>query len=229
MSALLKLLEERNTLVVSLPSNRKEVYDAAVEGGADAVKFHLNVEHRASGNRFGTIEENRTFIEELHADRRVPVGVVPGDALQKISPELVLTLKGLQFDFISLYAHHSPAWLLGESGFSKMIAVNDQSELIQAAAFSSLGVDILEASIMKPEQYGTSLTVQDLAAYRLLARSFDRPVVVPTQKAINERDLANLFQTGIKGLMIGAMVTGHDPESIYRTTKRFKERMLTLE
>ena len=44
-----QLMDQRKfTLVVSLPSNDLELAKAALEGGADAVKVHCNVWHRAS-------------------------------------------------------------------------------------------------------------------------------------------------------------------------------------
>ena len=51
------------SLVVSLPSNNLELAKAALDGGAQAVKVHCNVWHRASGHTFGTYAENREFLQ----------------------------------------------------------------------------------------------------------------------------------------------------------------------
>lgn len=219
------LKEKKMTLIVSLPSNSQEVYDAAVEGGADVIKLHINVEHRASGNRFGTLEENIEILQRVTANRNIPVGIVPGDSLEKINHELIESLINLKLDFVSLYAHHTPPWLLNEQRLSKMVAINNEYSTAEAISLTWLPIDMLEASIMRPEQYGTPLSVQDLASYRLLTQSIDKPVVVPTQKLVHDSDIETLYQTGVKGLMIGAIVTGHDPESIYRKTKLFKDRI----
>lgn len=229
MTKLIELLNKQKlTLIVSMPSNRMEVYEAAIAGGADAVKLHINVEHRASGNHFTSLDDNLDVIEQVTANPRVPVGIVPGDSIQKIDRELVerLVLSGI--DFMSLYAHHTPAWLLSERRWSKMLAINNEYSVAQAISIASLDIEIVEASIMPPEQYGTQLSVRDLASYKRLAQNIDKPIVVPTQKLVQEDDLEGLIQTGVKGLMIGAIVTGHDPESIYRTTKRFKDRINEL-
>lgn len=53
------------SLVVSLPSNKLELAQAALDGGAQAVKVHCNVWHRASGHTFGTYAENREFLRQL--------------------------------------------------------------------------------------------------------------------------------------------------------------------
>ena len=64
------------SLVVSLPSNNLELAEAALDGGAQAVKVHCNVWHRASGHTFGTYAENREFLQQLIAlCRDVPVSL----------------------------------------------------------------------------------------------------------------------------------------------------------
>ena len=75
-----ELLSDRKfTLVVSLPANDLNLAKAALEGGADAVKVHCNVWHRASGHTFGTFEENKDFLKDLISlCGDVPVGLVPG-------------------------------------------------------------------------------------------------------------------------------------------------------
>ena len=58
-----KLLDRLNNnkmcLIASIPENNYEIAKAAWEAGADAVKVHINVWHRASNNTFGTLEQNQ--------------------------------------------------------------------------------------------------------------------------------------------------------------------------
>lgn len=226
MKKVLRMLNEKSfTLIVSLPSNEWDVYEAAVAGGADAVKMHIHVEHRASGNRFGSLEENIEIIRRATENASVPVGMVAGDALEKINKDLVNRLIELNVDFISLYAHHSPPWLLSESRIDKMLAASNEYSFDQSVSVASLQIDMFEASIMPPNDYGTPLSAYDLAAYRRLAQGMEKPIIVPTQKQVHVDDVAPLMATGIKGLMIGAIVTGKDPDSIYRTTNQFKQRI----
>ena len=73
------LTDNRFSVIAALPRNDLALAEAALEGGAQAVKVHCNVWHRASGNTFGTFAENRTFLRELIAlCGDVPVGLVPG-------------------------------------------------------------------------------------------------------------------------------------------------------
>ena len=89
-------------LVVSLPSNDLALARAALEGGADAVKVHCNVWHRASGHSFGSYEENREFLRQLIGlCGDVPVGLMPGTDQAFITNEERLELEEMGLSFTS--------------------------------------------------------------------------------------------------------------------------------
>lgn len=80
MSRLLeKLKSSKMCLIASIPQNNYELAKAAWEAGADAIKVHINIWHRASGNSFGSLEENREVFEKILKDSPVPVGIVAGE------------------------------------------------------------------------------------------------------------------------------------------------------
>ena len=88
------LTDNRFSVIAALPRNDLALAEAALEGGAQAVKVHCNVWHRASGNTFGTFAENRTFLRELIAlCGDVPVGLVPGGGDAYINEEERLELE----------------------------------------------------------------------------------------------------------------------------------------
>ena len=88
------LTDNRFSVIAALPRNDLALAEAALEGGAQAVKVHCNVCHRASGNTFGTFAENRTFLRELIAlCGDVPVGLVPGGEDAYINEEERLELE----------------------------------------------------------------------------------------------------------------------------------------
>ena len=71
--------ENKFSLVVSLPANNLAFAEAALKGGAQAVKVHINVKHQASGNVFGTFKENKDFLRDLvRLCGDTPAGLVPG-------------------------------------------------------------------------------------------------------------------------------------------------------
>jgi len=210
-------------LIVSLPANQAELAQAAVEGGADAVKLHINVEHRASGNSFGSLERNLDVIRHIRAlCGAALLGIVPGDAIEKVKQDEIAQLKQLGVDFVSLYAHHTPVWLLEDSEVIKMLAVDYTYALPDIAALQAQPFSAVEASIMRPELYGAPLSAADLSQYSQIAKQVRQPVVVPTQKRILEKELSALWHAGVSGVMIGAIVTGSDPDSVYQTTRRYK-------
>jgi hypothetical protein len=48
---------KKMVLIASLPKNDPALAKAAAAGGADMLKIHLNVEHAASGTKFGSFDE----------------------------------------------------------------------------------------------------------------------------------------------------------------------------
>ncbi|MEK7377186.1 MAG: hypothetical protein AABZ57_08535, partial [Candidatus Margulisiibacteriota bacterium] len=76
--------------------------------------------------------------------------------------------------------------------------------------------------------YGQNLTVGDLQYYISLAISSALPVIVPTQRRIEPDEIPILADTGVKSIMIGAIVTGKTPGSIEEATRKFREAIDTL-
>lgn len=232
MSRFKELLTEQSfSLIVSLPANDIEFVEAAKEGGADGIKVHMNVFHHASGTSFGTLKDNDDFFERMHKVYPGVTGIVPGDDANKIIEEDIDSLKKIGFDFISVYAHAAPAWLLSVEDITKMVAIShsysDSTTEIEGA--NNFPTDVLEASIMLPETYGSVLTVKDLWNYRYICQRVNQPVVVPTQKKVRVEDLPSLKSAGVKALMIGAVVTGNTPDELYRQIKAYKQAIEKLE
>ena len=222
MQRLKQLLTSHDfSLIVSLPENNIEVVHAAKEAGTDAIKVHMNLKHRASGTSFGSLKENKVFFEQLHKVYQGITGIVPGDHPSKIIREEIQLIKDLGFDFISIYAHAAPAWIVQEK-VTKMIALSSRDEeLIFNHSFEF--TDVVEVSILSPETYGSPLTIHDLWKYQVICKSVSQPVVIPTQKYITVDDLPLLKNVGAKAIMIGAIVTGNTPEGVYHKTKLYKD------
>ncbi len=94
--------------------------------------------------------------------------------------------------------------------------------------FKKIGVDVLEASIVHPEGYGDILNARDILTYQMLCEESGLPVVIPTQRKIDSSELSMLHSVGVSGVMIGAIVTGHEVETIKKTVCDFKEAILKL-
>src|SRR5690625_4652898 len=169
MSDFLKLMnDEKMTLVVSLPENNIKFAEAAIKGGADALKVHINVSHKASGNIFGSIDEemeNFKPILSLCKENNIPIGIVAGGD-DKIPMEEYIKAKEAGFTFTSLYDKHMNPMVLKEEGLYKMVAITHEYDLNWVKAYDSLPIDVLECSIMNPDTYGDPLTVREILQYQ---------------------------------------------------------------
>lgn len=220
-----QIINNKFTLVVSLPDNRIDFAKAALEGGAQAIKIHLNLLHRASGNSFGNLEKNKEFLKELIAlAGEIPVGVVPGAQDDFITEEEFLILEEMGVAFFSSYIHHLPPFMMDTRSLTKMVAIDNNYDDILLKAIKSSTIDVLEGSIIPGDGYGTPLSYSDLLRYAHLVSNADKPLLIPSQKKIKPREVKYLYDHGCKALMIGAVVTGgDDAEKIKRATADFRE------
>ena len=215
------LTKKKLTLIMSLPRNNPDWCRAAFEAGADAVKVHINVAHRASGTVFGRLSDERPALEAMLKTRTGPMGLVLGGSLAEVGQD-ALEARELPFSFHSVYAHHVPAWALG-SGVPLMAACDGTYSLREISRMPALGCDVLEASVIPGVEYGQDLSMRDLIRYSAIADAVSVPVVVPTQRAIRPDEVEALIRTGVKGLMIGAIITGQEETSIARTVAAFRK------
>ena len=222
MNDYLSLFEQKKlVLIMSLPRNDPALAAAAFETGADAVKVHINVDHRASGTHFGRLEEERPALEDMLSRRRGPMGLVLGGSLEKAALDAEAAGK-LPFSFHSLYAHHVPAGLV-HSGTPLMAACDGSYSMEEIRLMDeAVGAQVLEASVIPGGEYGQGLSMRDLIRYRMIAEQVKIPVVVPTQRLIRPADVGALIQCGVRGLMIGAVVTGKEADAISRAVAAFR-------
>ena len=224
---LLQALEERFLLLVSIPRNDLTLARAAAEAGADAIKVHLNCQHFASGTCFGSWPEEKAVIAEIRKNLEIPLGIVTG-AEELPSDEDLPEIRRAGFDFWDLFAHHTPPGYLDWPEMAHMVAVDPTwtPEFVQDLV--ALGVQVIESSIIPRPQYRTRLTAADLTRYAVLVRSARIPVVVPTQKAVRPDEIQYLHRVGVRGLVIGAVVTGHEVEGLRAAVGAFRQAIDAL-
>lgn len=214
-------LDGRARLLVSLARNDVALARAAVDAGADGVKLHVNVEHRASGTVFGPVAQERDAIEAILA-LGVPVGVVAGGE-GTVARDEVRELVAMGVDFVDAYLHHAPAWYPAEApAGGAMVALAPDDPIERAATLGALGIAAVEASFALPEQYGTPLHLGRLADIARLRQVSGLPVVVPTQHAIVPDDVPALVGAGMAALLVGAVVTGTDTGGVGTATAAFR-------
>ncbi|MBI3923057.1 MAG: hypothetical protein HY318_16675 [Armatimonadetes bacterium] len=218
-----KARKDSLSLIVSLPANSEELARAALSGGAECLKVHIRVHHDASGTHFGSLDEERANLAAiLKVAGGVPVGIVAG-AETPATPEELRQLAEMGIDFFDLYDFHMPAWMLKTTDMNRVVAVGSDYDVSRLQALEPLGMEMLEAAVVPHDQYGQPLTVRDLSVYRCLAKAVSVPTIVPSQKRILPEEVALLGATGLRAVMIGAIVTGKEASTIESVTRTFRE------
>jgi len=216
------------TLLASLPANSIELAQAALRGGAQGLKVHVNVEHFASGTRFGSFEEERDSIQKIVSlahEFGANVGVVPGANGKFASPADFAGLRAIGVDYFDAYPFDCPAWALSQTDLDVMIAAHHGMRLEELGYYESLGMALCEASVVAHEEYGSPLNARDLATYAALCDMTSAPIIVPSQKLIDPRDVSALKKTGARGLLLGAIVLGREAGTIENTLRAFAGQM----
>lgn len=226
MNRLLQQLQNHDfTILVSLPRNDVELARAAIRGGAKGLKIHLNVQHHASGTNFGSFEEEReNFACILEVAGDASVGVVPGGQPFATQDEFA-ALASMGVDYFDAYPGDAPAWTLTQNHLGRMLAAFEAATPQTMLALQQMGMQMCEASVVNQSQYGSMLNTLDLARYQELSGVLQTPIIVPSQKNITPADLPALRQTGVQGLLIGAIVTGREAETIETATRAFVEAL----
>lgn len=222
MSEFLKKLKKKFCLLVSLAENDPRLAEAAQAGGADAIKVHLNVRHRASGTNFQSWKKEKERIVKILKGSAIPVGIVPG-AETVAAIEEMKEMESLGIDFWDIFAHHLPGYLFKLKGMGKMTAVDWRFPLEYLPYLEKLGIEIIETSIIPPEEYGQRLTARDLCYYQHLIKQIKAPRIVPTQRKILTGELGLLKKIGFNGIGIGAVVTGGDKSRLKNIVREYKK------
>ena len=218
------LQQNRFSVITSLPRNELKLAEAALKGGAEAIKVHCNVYHRASGQVFGSYSENRGFLKSLIAlCGPVPVGLMPGGPDGYITVQERLELEEMGLAFFTGYAHQMPCQMMDSTRLDKMVAIGPGYTQNTLDAVRASDIDVLECSIQPGEAYGTPLCVEDLLRYSDIATKTAKPCVVTTQRAITPQEVHHLAKAGCKGIMIGAVVMGpqQDAAAVEQATRAF--------
>ena len=220
--------ENQMTLIVSLPENRLDLAKAAIDSGVDAVKLHVNVDHRASGNHFAPVESYKEVFRNIRDEFSGPLGIVPGGSFEDIKRSEMEQLIEIGFNFYSIYAHDQPSWMLELDKIEKTFAITNEYAIAGIGKVKHLGVSALEASIVSGKEYGTPLTFKDVLAYNTLVQNVDVPVLVPSQRKLEPSDIQLLHKAEVKAVMLGAIVTGHTEESIKTAISSFRDAIDSL-
>lgn len=218
-----RLETDAPTVFVSLPRNDPDLARAAINGGADGVKIHLNATHGASGRTFGSVEEEAETILAI-GEIDVPLGVVPGQDAATVR-ETLPALSDLPVDFVDAHAHHLPLEALEANDLATWVAPSETYTLDEVDALQRVEADALEVGVLAPDEYGRPFTVSDAAAYLDLVERSALPVIVPTQFELRPADAAYLADRGVTNFLLGTVVMDATPASVEETTAAFVDAL----
>lgn len=214
-------LGRRGLLLVSLPRNDSELARAAIDGGADLLKVHVNVQHRASGTDFGTLAEEMEALAAI-LDLGTPTGLVPGEEAM-VNQEEVPQLR--RFAFLDAYLTHLPLYLYA-AGVPVVPAIPHDYPPEALPFLRRLPGEWAEASLVHPEGYGRAPTAGDLVALERAGELSGRRLIVPTQRRLHPQDLGRYFELpAVWAVMIGAIVTGVGAAGIEQATRAFRQSL----
>ncbi len=212
-------------VIVSLARHDLDLAKAALDGGAYALKTHLNAYHRATGTTFGSFEQERPFFEQL-ARLGCPLLVMAGQETVPTAAEMD-ALHALGFEGFNVYVDHLQPHLL-TSKLRPMPALASTSTQDDIARIAAIPGCIIEASIMPFERYRTSMTEADLERYASLVAAVDVPVIVPSQLHLTPDDAVSLRAAGVAAPLLGAIVTGDTPETMARSVGEMVRTLQTV-
>ena len=220
------LATNKFSLAVSPPVQSMDYVKAALKGGADAIKLHCNVSHFASGNQFGTFQDLKAFFKEVvDLAGNVPVGLVPGADEAFITKAERFEMEEIGISFYSVYDKHAPPFLFESEVMTRMIAAHyDYDDMLLKAITRDPRIDVVESSLIRPEDYGKALSYKDVLRYRYISENVRQPTMVPTQKNIKPDEVRHLYEAGCRAVMIGIKVMDEEsPEACLRAASMFRE------
>ncbi len=148
---------------------------------------------------------------------RVIAGVakVAGDRVwgiqsKRLEVEQLGTLKKKGCDFIAFEAEGTPAGILSDENFGKVIAVGSGLGEDAGRAIQELPID---AALFTPEEELLPLTVQRLIEIQLVRGLVDKPFVMASQIPLGKEELEALRNAGVSGLLVGLS----SPDSVAST------------
>jgi hypothetical protein len=213
MSKLVSLLSrEPFTLIVMLPENSAEMAKAAEESGAGAICINYS--------------DDKGAIREIIDAVKIPVGMSLGENI--LSEDEMKDFKKSGFDFIDIPSNDAPDHILKIGGFGRILALDPDYSTLDLTKLSDRPIDGLDAAVIMPEEWGKDLNVGDLQQYITIAMSTTLPVIIPTQKSIRASEVPIIWDTGVKGMIIGAAITGDTSSSLKAVIQEYRSAVESI-
>jgi len=200
------------TIIVSLPENTTELAEAAIDGGADALLLNVKKEEFA---------EQKKELASIVKNTDLPVGIAAGWE-EHLGNKRMNEILGLGFDFFNIGLEYLSPTVMAVDKTSKILALNSRFTLDEVVELSKSKFEAMDAAIIPASGLGKELVIGDLQNYISIVLSAGIPVIVPTQRSIRPSEVAILFDTGAKGMILTPVVTGTSLKHVKANTQEFR-------
>lgn len=202
---------EKFILEVTMPQTI-EFVDAALEGGAQALKLRCNqngVGGFSNGVYSGPFQTRKAFLKEAveHAGD-VPVGLVPGIPGNVLTRAECAEAEEIGIDFLNCDPTYMPPYMMDTPNISKVLCYtyeNRSPELINWLN-EDPKVDVIEVGLLPHSEFGKRLCYHDIMWYRDIVKRFKKPLIATAERHILPEEIKYLYDEGIHSLMIGLSV-----------------------
>lgn len=201
-----KLKKNKFSIILSPFNSDPKLLNILIKNNINIIKFHINITHPVSNYKFTSWkEEKENIINILIENPNITVGLVPGHIKEELEEINHIELD-TYFDFIDIFIDSFTTYYLGiPKGIEKVVAINRVLNKEELEILDFLKISAIEASIIDKSEYALKLTLKDILNYSKLANNSPIPILIPTQKFIEPKDIRILYEIGAKGIVLGGI------------------------
>jgi hypothetical protein len=217
-----KLKKNKFSIILSPFNSDPKLLNILIKNNINIIKFHINITHPVSNYKFKSWEEEKENITNILLENpNITVGLVPGHIKEELEEINYIELNSY-VDFIDIFIDSFTTYYLGiPKGIEKVVAINRVLNKEELELLDFLKISAVEASIIDKSEYGLKLTLKDILNYSKLANNSPIPILIPTQKLIEPKDIKILYEIGAKGIVLGGISLTTDYENLQKKLYEF--------
>jgi hypothetical protein len=210
-----KLKKNKFSIILSPFNSDPKLLNILIKNNINIIKFHINITHPVSNYKFKSWEEEKeNIINILLENPNITVGLVPGHIKEELEEINHIELN-TYVDFIDIFIDSFTTYYLGiPKNIEKVVAINRVLNKEELEILDFLKISAVEASIIDKSEYGLKLTLKDILNYSKLVNNSPIPILIPTQKLIEPKDIRILYEIGAKGIVLGGISLTTDYENL---------------
>jgi len=217
-----KLKKNKFSIILSPFNSDPKLLNILIKNNINIIKFHINITHPVSNYKFKSWEEEKeNIINILLENPNITVGLVPGHIKEELEEINHIELN-TYIDFIDIFIDSFTTYYLGiPKSIEKVVAINRVLNKEELEVLDFLKISAVEASIIDKSEYGLKLTLKDILNYSKLVNNSPIPILIPTQKLIEPKDIKILYEIGAKGIVLGGISLTTDYENLQKELWEF--------